>query len=464
LKKSFLIILMLIVAASTVVTCKGRSSSGRTQVRLGVWPEDTRPDEIAMHQEFVKKYKEVYPDIDLIPANYGYAVDTFFPMAEAGRVPTVFQPWFTEPPKLIAHHLVKDVTEEVKALGWEDKMNPTIKDLVSKDGRIYGVPMDAYALGIHLNVDLFRKAGLVDAEGIPLYPRTWDELARTALTIKQKTGTAGFCLLAKDNAGGWHFTNIAWGFGARFITERDSKWIAQVNTPEAVAALQYVKDLKWIYNVLTDDPTNEDWGTGYQAIGTGRAAMYIGANDAVNMPTEINGLPARDLALIPMPAGPRGQFSLGGGSVYMFANNAASEEIIAAMHYLEFMGMAPPTSPESLQSSLIGIAENARSTRDRGVPVINNFPSWIDPDFLQAREDAIATYSNVDRRFYADYFEMVSRPGNLRLEDGSETGIAQDLYAELAKALQAVLTDRNANPQALLNSAQRNVQSLLDRL
>lgn len=36
--------------------------------------------------------------------------------------------------------------------------------------------------------------------------------------------------------------------------------------------MNYVKDLKWKYDVLTSDPTSEDWGTGFTQLGTGAAA------------------------------------------------------------------------------------------------------------------------------------------------------------------------------------------------
>ena len=57
-------------------------------------------------------------------AHYKYAVDTFVAMAEAGTVPTVFETWFTEPSKLIRGEFVADITEELTALGWVDKMKP----------------------------------------------------------------------------------------------------------------------------------------------------------------------------------------------------------------------------------------------------------------------------------------------------------------------------------------------------
>jgi len=54
---------------------------------------------------------------------------------------------------------------------------------------------------MYLNLELFEKAGLMNPDGTPKYPKTWDELAKFAKIIKDKTGSAGFCLLAKDNAG-----------------------------------------------------------------------------------------------------------------------------------------------------------------------------------------------------------------------------------------------------------------------
>lgn len=455
MKRLYGFVLLLFCAALAFAAGGGEKPSGKAVIKLGIWPEDTMPGEIAMHKEFVKEYNKKYPDITIVPAQYRYAVDTFVSLAESGQVPTIFETWFTEPQKLIAGAFVKDITAEVKALGWDTKINESIKNILSKNGKLYGIPRDGYALGLMLNVELFRKAWLVDRNGVPQYPKTWEELARTAQLIKQRTGSAGLCLLAKDNAGGWHFTNIAWGFGAVFMVQQGSKWTARLNTPEVVAALQYVKDLKWQYDVLTDDPTNEDWASGFQALGTGKAAMYIGALDAVNQPTMVNGLPVRDLALVPIPAGPSGQYSLMGGTPYMFAANATSEEVTAALRYLEIMGRIPVVN----QDTINGLRADAKMRKDNGIPVLDSFPTWIDRAYLKAQKEANDAFRNVDMRLYNDYYEMILNPTNLKTE---EPMLAQDLYAELTKCLQAVLTDRNANVQALLDTAQRNFQRMLD--
>jgi ABC-type glycerol-3-phosphate transport system substrate-binding protein len=427
----------------------------KTSIKLGIWPEDTKTGDIAMHEGFVKEFNKVYPSVTVVPAYYKYATDTFVSLAESGQLPTVYESWFTEPQKLIDGGFVKDITPELKALGWDTKMNESIKNLLSRNGKIYGVPRDGYALGLMINVDLFKEAGLVDKNGLPLYPKTWDELAKDAKIIKDKTGSAGLCLLAKDNAGGWHFTNIAWGFGAQFEVKKGNKWVAQLNSAEVKAAVQYVKDLKWKYDVLTPDPTNEDWGTGFRAIGTGAAAMYIGAADAVNQPTQINGLDVKSLALAPIPAGPKGQYSLMGGTPYMFAKNATSEQVTAALRYLEIMGRAPVAN----ERTLAGLKADAQNRKNEGIPVLPAFPVWTDAAYLKAQQTAVDAYNNVDMRLYNDYFAMVANKTNLRTE---EPMCAQDLYGELTKVLQAVITDKNADVTALLDKAQKNFQTILD--
>ena len=455
MKKSIVVACMALALVSSVFAASKKKSKDAKSIKLGIWPEDTLTADIAMHEEYVKTFNTFFPDITVVPAYYKYATDNFVPLASSGQLPTIYDTWFTEPQKIINQGFAKDITKEVKELGWDKKMNPGVRDLLSKNGKIYGVPRDAYALGLMINVDLFKQAGLVDKDGLPDYPKTWADLAEKAKIIKEKTGAAGLCLLAKDNAGGWHFTNIAWDFGAVFEVQKKGKWVAQIDTPEVAAAFQYVKDLKWKYDVLTADPTNEDWGTGFRSLGTGVAAMYIAAQDAVNQPTQVNGLPVTSLALEPLPAGPKGQYSLMGGTPYMFSPNATSEQVKACLKYLEIMGKSPSVSNEAIA----GMSADAANRMNEGIPVIPPFPAWSDSALEAARDKAEKPYRNVDMRLYQNYYDMVQKSGNVKSE---EPMCAQDLYAELTKVLQAVITDKNADIPSLLKKSQKNFQSILD--
>jgi len=429
-------------------------TDAKFDLTLGIWPEATLTNEIAMHEGYVKTFATDHPNVTVVPDYYFYAVDTFVPMAEAGDCPVVFQPWYTETQKLINGGYVADITDILAERGWLDTMNPSIKDLMSKDGRTYGMPRDGYALGLMVNVALFKQAGIVDADGLPIYPKTWDELAETAKKIKDATGAAGLCLLAADNAGGWHFSNIAWAFGATLCTaDAAGKFTANLDSPEAIEAMEYVKSLKWKYDVLTADPTVENWGTGFTQVGTGGAAMYIGANDAVSHPTYDNGLPVGDFGLAPLPAGPRGdQYSLSGGTPYMFSADATKEQINAALDYIVLMGRGPVTDEA-------GMRADAKYRVDSGIPVIDRFPCWTDQSIIDAEKAITDEFSNVDMRLYNDYFDTVKKPGNLRMEEPGDT---QSMYAELTSVLQAVITDKNADVAALMKTADENYQAILD--
>ncbi|WP_163192343.1 ABC transporter substrate-binding protein [Clostridium thermarum] len=423
----------------------------KVTIKIGMWPEDTNADQIELFNNYKLLCESKYDWITVEPAHYKYSVESFIPLAESGQLPTVFETWFTEPQKLIANGYVADITEQLKANGWYDSMDPRVRELLSKDGKIYGVPRDGYALGMFINIPLFKQAGLMDGD-IPKYPKTMQELAETAKIIKEKTGKAGFVMLSKDNSGGWHFSNIAWAFGAELQVQENGKWKANLNSKEAVEAMQFVKDLKWKYNALTDEIL-QDWSSGMQAIGTGNAAMYFAAQDAISVPTKDYGLPKDDIALVPMPAGPGGQYSLMGGTPYMFSATATPEEIDAALKFLEIMGRAPVLNEDTEK----GLEDDAKYRKDNGIPVIPSFQVWTNKDYINKVEEVRKNYENINYNLYKDYFEISAK--TLRTE---EPNLTQDMYAELYPIIQEVLTNENADIQQLLDKANSNFQQKLD--
>lgn len=430
------------------------ASNKPLELTLGIWPADNKLDEIALHEGYVAEFATAHPDITVVPAYYNYAVDTFIPLAKSGGLPVIFQPWYIDTQKIIEGGYVADITDILKERGWLDSINPSIKGLLSKDGRTFGIPSNGYALGLMVNVVLFKKAGVVDADGLPVYPKTWAELAETGKKIKDATGAAGFCLLGMDNAGGWQFTNIAWAFGASLIAENaDGSFTCELDSAEAIAAMEYVKSLKWEYDILTADPTVENWNTGFTQLGTGAAAMYIGASDAVAQPTYFNGLSVKDLGLAPLPAGPDGkQYSIFGGTPYMFSKDATDAQINAALDYITIMGSGPVLDSE-------GYEKECKYNEENGIPVIYRFPCWIDQAMIDQETALIDKYSNVDMRLYQDYFDIVKKDGNLHIES---PGITDAMYSEFTTVIQAVITDENADVAALMKTADENYQRYLD--
>ena len=71
----------------------------------------------------------------------------------------------------------------------------------------------------------------------------------------------------------------------------------------------------------------------------------------------------------------------------------------------------------------------------------------------------VKEFENVDPLLFQSYFDATSSDG-LHVE---EPGLTQDMYGELTKVMQAVITDKNADVTALMQKANDNYQILLDQ-
>lgn len=427
------------------------------EITIGIWPEDNMEADLKTFEGYKAIMAEKYPYITVTPDHYRFTPETFLPLAESGQLPTIYDTYFTEPEKIIRNNYAADITEIVKQYGYDAAINPDLLKLMTRDDKIYGLPRDAYALGLYLNMNLFKQAGLVDAQGLPKFPKTFEELRETAKIITEKTGKAGMFFPTKDHVGGWHFTALAWCFGASFEKEVDGKWVSTINSPEAIAAMQYVKDLKWDDKVLLDNALLS-WGDWIQNFGTDNVGMVFAAADVIDTPVKDYGLSKDAIAISSIPAGPKGdRYSLMGGTIYMFAQNSTPEQIDAAFKFLEVMGYTPKATDEALA----GYDANRKSRNEQGIPVgPTSIKVWKDPDRLR-RELAIDDkYKNVNMDLYKDYYDNGTKA--LKPE---EPYFTQDLYGALDTVLQAVLTDPDADVKALMAAANKEFQeNFMDQL
>ena len=430
---------------------------------LGNWPPDTAAQaEKDLFEGYKATMSKQYPNVTLIPDYYSYSLSNYVPMAKAGTAPSIFQPPFTDPQLLISQHLVGDVTDALEQFGVLDKFSPAyVEMLADENGRIFGLPRDGYVLGMHLNLSLFRQAGLVDADGLPMYPKTLQELAEYGQIIKEKTGKAGLVFPASETYGGWLFTNIAWNFGcvgesALEYQDEDGRWVCNFTSPECIAAMEYMRDLKWKYDILNVDATTTDWASAHTLLGTGEAAMNFAADDSVDQPTSNKGLPVEDFALIPFPAGDAGRYALAGGTCYMFAPNITADQGIALMAYLKVIGKLPFLDDQIIA----GMRADYAAKRDRGAPVLPAISAWNDEEYNAAKQAIVDEFCNVDMRLYADFFNSLS-DGTMTLKS-EEPVFAQQLYRELTAVIQRVITREGADVEKALRKAEEAFQEYLD--
>lgn len=432
----------------------GRDAEGNLHISIGGSPIERTEKNAKTYDLFQSnkaKFEAENPGVIVDPDGWTYDATNYMTKAEGGDLPTMYYTSPTELNTIVNNGYAADITDIVKKFGYDKALNDEkYGKLYMRDGKYYGIIRQGslYDMGIAYNIDLFRQADLLDENGIPKYPNTWEELAETAKIIKDKTGKAGFAIATKNNHGGWHFMNIMWAFGAEFMKQDENgKWIATFASDEGVAALQYIKDLKWKYDVLQDELL-ADISVGGRLLATGDAAMIITQLSALNSYVDKFGLEPKNVSMSKMPAGPAGRFSQVGATIYMFSGTDEQNEM--CFKWLESLGLGPQVTDGTIEEWQKNYEIKAEKGHIIGVSA-GNF--WINEDRLNAEKKVMEPYRTVEDKYFADYLagegvEYMFEPEKC----------VQQMYSLLDNAIQTVLMDENADCKAVLEKTQSDFQ------
>ena len=428
-----------------------KDEQGRTILTVGLWP-DREGTALTTIEERKTRFEKDNPDVVIERDYWSFDRQTFYAKAAGGTLPTYFRAQFTEVEEMGRAGYAADLSKSMKKYGYLDNINPAVLKCVTSDDKIVAVPSKAAIMGLSYNVDLFEKAGLMESDGTPKQPKDWNEVVEFAKQIKEKTGQSGFVLPTANRSGGWIFTSIAWSFGVNFMQQQDDgKWKATFNTPEAAEALQWVKDLKWKYDLL---PANtlvdgEEW---YRVFGTGKAGMSIMAGDYPNRVVSY-GMKPEQIGIMATPAGPKAHVTLLTGEIHAVSSKATDDQIDAAMRWIKTISTYEATD-EFKKNTEESIKQDLEDGKLVGIKV---FSPWKnDTSAVKYEHDLIDKYSNANPNHVRLYNEFVANcPIEIRPE---EPMCCQELYSVLDNCIQEVLTNENADCAAVLEKANSDFQ------
>lgn len=447
-----LVALLGIGAGGCGVGSNSNSQDGeQVTISIGGWPLESANVSYARYEEWLQRYNELYPDVTIEKDNWAYTYDTFLAKAASNMLPSVFTTFFTEINKIADAGYAADITEQVKKYGFAENLNDDLVELCEKDGKWFTAPKSTYALCLVANKEIFREAGLVDADGYPILPQTIDELTQTAITIKEKTGKIGFILPTMKKLGGWIFSNIAWQFGVEFIKQEGDRYVANFNSPEMKDALQWLYKMKWEYNVLGDNAFIDD-AENVKLFGSGQGAMYVGQPTEGKIKSMLfnYGFEKDNLVLGQVPGGKGGRYALIGGDVWVLNSTLNERQKDAVFDWLTLTGYGSEVDADSKAS----IENHMKDVRDLGAIVgIKGLEIWKAGPVNQAYEEARNKYRNVDPENFREYDDFS------KVELRSEEPVhCQDLYDVIDGILQEVLTKQNVDIDALLQTSADNFQ------
>ena len=437
-------------AASSGAVASSDPNAGKEPVTITVGvlrPGATQAAVDALNLQ-ISEFEAKYPWITVEPEEYDWKAPTFTAALAAGTLPDVFTIPFTDGKGLIANDQIVNINDRVRALGYADKFNPNvIVNGQSADGTIRAVPIAAYGMSLTYNCSLFTQAGLDPTKP----PATWDEVRTAAKTIAAKTGVAGYAEMATENTGGWQLTTSTYANGGRMTTTgADGKVTATLNNEATKKALERLKAMRWEDNSL-GSTFDYAWGSINQAFSSGQVGMFTGGSDLYTAMVQNNGIKPEDycVATIPLEGAEAGV--LGGGTLAAVNVVTNEAERDAAVNWIDFYYMQKLLTQEGAVADAEALKANNQPV---GVPALPIF----DKATYDQSQAWIKDYINVPTAqmtpFTSKIFDqqIVTEP----------TAHTQELYAALDPVVQAVLTDKNADIDKLLDAANAKVQTILD--
>jgi len=195
-------------------------------------PPASQEAELAAYLQVIEDFEAEYPNITVEGVETGWDPQTFQAQLAGGQLPNVMVVPFTEPQGMIARGQLADITDELEQLGLKDMLNPSASAVgQDAEGRFYGVPIDAYALGLAYNREIFEQAGLDPDDP----PTTWEEVREAAKTIADATRLTGYAHMTTGGQGGWMLTAMTYA-AVKFIAFRLQTYLDEDAAVEAAQA------------------------------------------------------------------------------------------------------------------------------------------------------------------------------------------------------------------------------------
>ncbi len=430
---------------------RSTAENGKIVVVINNGPKETDKVAVQRLKEDIARFNKIYPKIEIRWTDRPYSPDSFSTSMAGGTSEDVISLWATEG-YVIERGYALDLTKLLNGWQAKDQLNKAVLAPFIRDGRVYALPTDGYLMGLIYNKKLFKEAGLADSAGNAKVPADWNEFVAAAkkLTNKKK-GISGFGIMGNGAEAGWGFLNWVWQAGGDFEREENGSWQAVFAQKEAVAALEFVQDLRWKHDVLQSTllATSNDLTSRFAS---GQIGMLFAAQDKI--PTLVNqyGMKLEDIGVALLPAGPAGRANQMGGNYFIINPKRPREVQEAAFKWISWKILGS-MDPERIQ-------ENGEDLREQGqIGALSALPIFTGETYRKARE-AAAPYKDVLVDFPQVWKEAAKymRP--------EPPFFCQQLYSEyLGPAVQATLTEKDADPKTLLARAARGFQErFLDHL
>ena len=231
----------------------------------------------------------------------------------------------------------------------------------------------------------------------------------------------------------------------------DGKVKATVNNSATKAVLQRLKAMRWEDKSM-GSTFDYAWGTINQAFAAGQVGMFTGGSDLYTWMIQNASLKPDDygVSTIPLENDPNAGV-LGGGTLAAVNVVTTEAERDAAVAWIDFYYIQKLLTEDGAVADAKALTANNQPVGVPSLPIFDKATYdesqiWI-KDFINVPLDQMTNFTT----------KIFDQP--LVNEPVAHT---QETYAALDPVVQAVLTDKNADIDALLDAANTQIQAVID--
>jgi ABC-type glycerol-3-phosphate transport system substrate-binding protein len=411
----------------------------KVTITIDCMPPAAKAAELKEWNEDVEEFNKTYPNVTVQGRSTpGQCLEPprFTAMLKAKSQPDVFYTYFTDLAQVLDNDGAQDISAYVN-----DRTVPLLKDIdpdvlgsLKQDGKLYGLPTSNYRMGLLINRKLFTQAGL-DPD---TPPATWDDVRAAADKIAALGGgVAGFGEYSAANTGGWHFTAQMYSLGGDVVDTSGKK--AAFNDAIGEQVARNLHAMRW-----EDDSMGKTqllkWGDLQKQIATDKLGMFLAAPDDVTYMVQQLGAEYENFGMGPIPGGKN---TLAGGNNYMIKKGISPDKVKAAVAWLNF------------KFTTVGKGHyDWRRAKADGLPVGLPQPNlWLNDS--KAEDDAARTrYATMPVENFKAFMDNPV-PGK------AEPPKAQEIYKVLDNVMSGLLTNKDADIDKLLSTAESQVNQVL---
>ncbi|MFI8870205.1 extracellular solute-binding protein [Streptomyces sp. NPDC053707] len=411
----------------------------KVTLSIDCMPPAAKAAELREWNEDVKTFNKTYPNVKINgKSTPGQCLEPprFTAMLKGKSQPDVFYAYFTDLQQVLDNDGAEDISAYVNdtSVPALKDIQPQVLDVARKDGKLYALPTSNYTMGLMINRKLFTQAGL-DPD---TPPSTWEEVRAASKKIAGLgKGIAGFGEYSAGNNGGWHFTATQYGLGGDVVDASGKK--AAFNDDKGKQVLQQLHDMRW-----EDDSMGKTqllkWGDLQKQISTDKLGMFLAAPDDIAYMVQQLGAKYENFGLGPIPGG---EGTLFGGNNYMIKKGSSPDKIKAAVAWLNFKNLTPGK----------GQFEWSRTKADQ-LPVGLPQPNFFTGESKTKDDAARAANATMPVENFKAFMDDP-------VQGKAEPPKAQEIYKILDNAMSAVLTNKDADIDKLLDTAEQQVNQVL---